>query len=267
MPIPNQNESQPQPGLMPPPSKPADRAGDQGDLDILTGSGINLKDEENAMLSERKQNAQQGLRNSVSFASGAGTASGDNSFDTDPRFGQATPVAEASISQEQQQKQEVQKATHRLAGRSQYHLTDPFLHCQPLLERSKKMAATIGCTVPLDGLKTLPAAQANIAVEVMAPDGTSIIVDRGQPILTPNKPLEPILTLLSMACREHVRGKTAHALTLSTHRRLHSHGVIPEEWTDIAQKENAAQLPEDGQGGWESADHHKTNKDSKSLTQ
>lgn len=246
---------------MPPPSKPADRTGDQGDLDAIASSGINLKDEENYMFKDRKF-SQQTQANTSSFSA---NTSGSNSFNEQNR--QNAEASSVSLgdgnvtSPEEEKEKALRQATHRLAARASHHLNDPFLTSGALVGKLGSTCKAHGCTFSHKGFYEASNASHNTLVEVMGPDGSSTIADKGQPLLDHKAPLEPLMVLLALGSREFLRGKLSLAFSLSRHRRMYAQGYIPPEWENMAKKEKV-QLPADGQAGWENPETytHSTSK-------
>ncbi|KAJ5921831.1 hypothetical protein N7516_009534 [Penicillium verrucosum] len=119
------------------------------------------------------------------------------------------------------------------ARRSQYHIQEPFLITKLLEQKLQKRGFDLGVRIPSEGLFH-PVPGRPQPIEVTGPDGSSV-VRTGQTILNQEgAPLVDILNLLSIATEERFRGVIDYASTLARSRRAHSHGVVPNEWKDVA---------------------------------
>ena len=248
-----------QAGAMGPPSRPSivDKATDMSDLsDVLAGSGIDLKAEEAALVS--RLNYEQQLGNSTAPVSGIYSPSlngsainqyygnrvqgdilsrnipgGRDSFYGAGTFNQpAVPYREDRDAAEEIRKQ----AIYAKAEREQYHLNNPFLEGANLSRRMFKQTSTAHVKVNQDGLfkgnqTSGPSTQAVMA----GPDHNEILtVHKSQDFLPFNSTLTPILTLLSLACKERLRLVVEDAAILAHGRRTGAHGIVPKDLSKIA---------------------------------
>lgn len=257
----------PPPGSMGPPSRPADKATDASELtDVLASSGIDVKEEEaylthgygNAQSQTQPQQQQhqqhqqhQPPRLPTSFnnsftsqASAASTVSAGNSF-TDqtqpkpittqtqnqfpvPPASHTEPKAPESAAADQKLRQDTYAAR-----REQYHLQSPLLETSVVEERVNKRGYELGVRIPAQGIYRPFPGQTGRPIEVSGPDGSSVIRN-GKTLLTHDAALGDIISLLSVACEDRFRAVVEHSASLAKNRRLHSHGSIPMEWSDVA---------------------------------
>jgi hypothetical protein len=120
------------------------------------------------------------------------------------------------------------------ARRAQYHLQEPFLLTKLLEQKLQKRGFELGVRIPSEGLFH-PVPGRPQPIEVTGPDG-SAVVRSGKTILNQDgAPLVDVLNLLSLSCEERLRGVVDYSSTLARSRRAHSHGVVPSEWSDVAQ--------------------------------
>jgi len=240
------------PGAMGPPSRPADKNTDAAELtDVLASSGIDVREEEafltrsfsgaNAQAQQvpRGQTPQHPPPLNTSFASqpSTGSLSASSSFgdlpNIKPVISEPAPQTPAPYKDPNQPT----RADTVAARRSQYHLQEPFLLAKLLEQRIQKRGYDIGVRIPSEGLFH-PVPGRPQPIEVTGPDGSSV-VRTGQTILNQEgAPLVDILNLMSLSCEERIRGVIDYSSSLARSRRAHSHGVVPDEWQDVAQPSN-----------------------------
>ncbi|PZD25113.1 DUF605 multi-domain protein [Pyrenophora tritici-repentis] len=259
-PQPYQHPNAPQPApqsSMPPPKLPYSKTGDSSELekanardldvnnisDVLTGSGIDLRAEEDNLL--------HNYRSFNSQATGS-TASANNSFNNwGQQSGhgayQGTGALSQEMTEEQQQAEFIRK--HEQAARilnesAQQPLNDPFLSASVLRHRIAKRGYDHGISINVDGLfdKIPDKGQQEIKRTTRAgSDGEQIIGLEAASLLNQNAPLVEILTLISLAAEERVRTVVEDAFALCQGRQNTSHGLIPPQLVDIAVVERDAQ--------------------------
>ncbi|KAJ5493565.1 Transcription initiation factor TFIID component TAF4 [Penicillium fimorum] len=242
------------PGTMGPPSRPADKTTDAAELtDVLASSGIDVREEE-AFLTQSfsGQNAQaqpphRGSQSqypppiNTSFTSQGftpGTPSASASFGDLPQIKPA--ITHDSFTGQSSQAHvpfkdpnEPTREDTIAARRAQYHIQEPFLITKLLEQKLQKRGFDLGVRIPSEGLFH-PVPGRPQPIEVTGPDGSSV-VRTGQTILNQEgAPLVDILNLLSISTEERFRGVIDYASTLARSRRAHSHGVVPNEWKDVA---------------------------------
>ncbi|KAF2849234.1 hypothetical protein T440DRAFT_534360 [Plenodomus tracheiphilus IPT5] len=245
---PNAQPPAPQ-GSMPPPKVPYSKTGDSSELekanardldvnnisDVLTGSGIDLRaEEDNLLLSYRSFNSQG--------TGTSGTPHGSFNWSQQGNHGafQGTGTLSQPMSQEQHEAEFLRK--HEQAARilnesAQQPLTDPFLQANVLRHRIAKRAYEHGITVHVDGLfdKIPDKTPRDVTRTTQAgANGEQIVGLEAASLLNQNAPLVEILSLLSLAAEERVRTLVEDSFALSQGRQNTSHGVIPPNLLDIA---------------------------------
>ena len=248
------NAPTPQPGpsgAMGPPSRPAvDKPTDINELgDVIAGTGIDLREEEAALVNYNKggQQRQDGGYN-------ANVAQSFNSLGAQPRdnyyspnypgdrstfYGGGTfnqqpepPKSTAELAAETRK-----KALRRKAEIKSYHLSDPFLAPKILLRLVGRLAQSNQVIVPTvgPGVNKWKPGDPTTRVEVQGPDKNVQVkmVTTGEYLHT-DSPYVEILSLLSLATEERLRGLVEDAATLAKGRRMGSSGVVPLELSDLA---------------------------------
>ena len=257
---------------MGPPSRPAEKKEDGVDpMDVLGGTGIDLREEEQYafQMYDSSFNSQQ-------TGSQAGTISASHSFTQFPPgneasfygAGPANAAAEAPTkTQTEHQAKAAEKAwrdaAHNLAVSRQRELNDPFLMIGIVHRKMEKVAREHGIGVNLDaggkmGTMRLPGDFPSPTVTTqtaVGPNG-SITTTKGT-FLPHDSLLVDQLALLSIATKHRLRGMIGDAARLARGRQTSSHGLVPEDWADVAAPSKAAHssiVAEDGpRTGWESA--------------
>jgi len=232
---------------MPPPKMPYSKTGDSSELekanardldvnnisDVLTGSGIDLRAEEE-LLNHRGSNIQgTGV---------SGTPHGSFNWSQQASHGafQGTGPLSQSMSQEQHQAEFLRK--HEQAARilnesAQQPLTDPFLLANVLRHRIAKRAYEHGIQVHVEGLfdKIPDKMPRDVTRTALAgANGEQIVGLEAASLLNQNAPLVEILSLLSLAAEERIRTVVEDSFALSQGRQNTSHGIIPPQLLDIA---------------------------------
>lgn len=244
------------PGSMGPPQRPADKqdkpekekATDINDLsDVIGASGIDLREEEN-YLAQTYQNQHQNNSFNTSFSQSPATLSPNNSFNalssgsfgSYPAFQGAGPVNQPPVSQKTVEEELFEKhkaAARALAEKGQQELNDPFCRGNTIRHKIGRHTYEQGVKFNVDGLydrinKDQP--QGVNGTQAAGPDGTGVVKAQAAALLDSNAPLTEILTLLSLATKERLRGILEDAHALSRARQLSSHGVVPPDFADIA---------------------------------
>lgn len=246
-------------GMMPPPTSRPQREYEYDVTDSLLGTGVNIRDEENALAEYYAgtfgQDARTGLPanapgNRASFY-GGGFAN--------------QPGAAATVSQKEFEAAEVERAwnesTARLAQTRAVEHNNPFLNYGNLHARMEKIAASHGIEINLDNKKkpeeqhlqksrnpvdygTVP--KATVATKT-GPDGS--LVNVYGTVLPPDCFLIDQLALLSLGTQHRMREIIADCDKIATHRQQNSHGVIPRAWADDGVPLEAAGLydPQDAE--------------------
>ncbi|KAF1837378.1 hypothetical protein BDW02DRAFT_577144 [Decorospora gaudefroyi] len=253
---PNGHQPAPQ-GSMPPPKVPYSKTADATELekanardldvnnisDVLTGSGIDLRAEEDNLLhSYRSFNSQ----------ASASTASAHASFNNgsqQPNHGafQGTGPLSQEMTKEQHEAEFIRKhaqAARILNESAQQPLTDPFLAASVLRHRVAKRAYDNGVAINVDGLfdKIPEKGPENITrITQAGANGEQIVGLEAASLLNQSAPLVEILALISLAAEERIRTVFEDAFALSQGRQNTSHGIIPPQMLDIAVVEENAQ--------------------------
>ena len=240
---------------MGPPSRPAaDKPTDINELgDVLAGSGVDLREEEAALLAygrpgQQRQDTIYGGSSTNSFGPSYSTpadnfyssnAPGDrNSFYGAGTFNQ--PAA-SYRSAEEIAASDRKKALRRKAEIKSYHLNDPFLLGGPLSQKLLTQAQNMQVQVPRNGLLV---AKPNGPHQLLVhgPDNNETLrMVKGQPLLHTEGSYVEILALISLAAEERMRGLVEDAATLAKGRRVGSHGIVPFDLAHLATGEGAVE--------------------------
>lgn len=245
-------------GGMGPPARPIDKPTDINELgDVMVGSGIDLREEEAALLNsygKQRQDAGYGTGSFGTYAppkenSYSRNVPGDRgSFYGAGSFNQA-PEPERSA--EDLADEIRRKSLRRKAEIHSYHLNNPFLSSGCLHKRLNKQALSMQVSIPKAGLlKSAPGRPAT-EIAIQGPDNNPVIkVVHGEDLVGIDAPLVELLSLLSLATEERIRGFVEDSATLAKGRRIGAHGVVPADLTDLAiptgSSEAVAGLPTPG---------------------
>jgi hypothetical protein len=242
--------------MMPPPPRPIkeereEKVGVDDINDSLFGSGISLKDEENyfhSMWNNRPAQGSFATDRSKSFAST--TLSPERSFNllqSGSSFGDqgsgafagtlGQPLTQEEIENEQKRKREA--AARAKAERDQHHLNNPFLLGNILRTKIQKQAYDAGVKVEVQGVYER-AEPPKVMVNKTGTNGVAALTSTPVLDAAPSKvdvgvPFEQLLSLLSLASGERIRGLVDDAYGLARVRRYGDHGrVVPAEFADLA---------------------------------
>ncbi|KAI5283198.1 hypothetical protein KEM54_002334 [Ascosphaera aggregata] len=244
--------------------------------DVLASSGIDVKEEEAYLTnayptttqpSATTQSARVPATVPPTYTPGAGIGGGSTSVAGTPGgTGAQTPVAtpggyfpaqqaqagtkvsqqpgEAATTAQQPPTAETLADEKRLedtlaARRSQYHLHNPFLQAQLIKDKIESRASELGVSWPSQGVYSASSPQGAGSrpppIEVVGPDGSSV-VKTGGTYMQYDAPLVDILSLVSLACEERIRGVIEQASALARSRRANSHGIIAEPWKPLGKQ-------------------------------
>jgi len=231
---------------MPPPPRPnkdeKEEKLDVNDIsDALFGTGVNLKDEENYLHNlynnRHSVNTSFGTQQ-TSF--GSSTVNGDGSFGAlGKSYGSsqngafAGTMGDEAASQEQVEREAVRKreaAARAKSERDQHHLNNPFLFGNVLRQRVDRLAKESGVSVDVQGTYVLQEPEARV---ITNSDHTEGIVKAGSKI-EQHAPFADVLSLISLAAGERLRGLMDEAYALSRARRYGDHGRVPPDLADLA---------------------------------
>lgn len=259
-----QQPQQPPPSSMPPPKVPYSKATDNTELekanardldvnnisDVLTGSGIDLRAEEDNLL--HSYGNRSGYGTSFNSQATGSTISPHSSFNNWSQQGghgafQGSGPLSQSMTQEQHESEFLRK--HEQAARilnesAQQCLTDPFCDANVLRHRMARRAYEHGIQVNVDGLfdKIPDKTPRDLTRTTQAgANGEQIVGLEAASLLNQNAPLVEILSLLSLAAEERIRTIVEDSFALSQGRQNTSHGIIPPQMLDIAVKEPDAE--------------------------
>lgn len=218
--------------------KGAERHMDINDLsDLVTSSGIDLREEENYLANSYRSSTALGHKlppqnNFDLLPPNQGTFSiGENRGSAG--FNRLTVSAQTA---EQELFEKHRKAARDLNEKRQFHLEDPFLWGASLRSRLHKVSSDTGVKLPMEGLfDRIPECQPGDVTRqtTTAPDGTIVTMSTPS-ILSRNAPLDGIISLLSLAANERVRGLLEDAYGMARGRRMGSDGIVPPDWADLA---------------------------------
>ena len=243
---------------MGPPSRPAaDKPTDINELgDVLAGSGVDLREEEAALLAygrpgQQRQDTGYGGSSFTTFGPSYKTPF-DNFYssnvpgDRSSFYGAGTfnQAAEPYRSADEIAAADRKKALRRKAEIKSYHLNDPFLWGASLSSRLLRQAQNMQVHVPQNGLFSPKISEQNIPHRLLVhgPDkNENLKVVKGESLLNMEAPYGEFLSLLSLAAEERIRGLVEDAATLAKGRRVGSHGIVPVELTDLAAGEGATE--------------------------
>jgi len=235
---------------MPPPKVPYSKTGDSSELekanardldvnnisDVLTGSGIDLRAEEDNLLHNYRS------FNSQASGSTASPHASFNNWSQQSGHGafQGTGALSQEMTKEQHEAEFIRK--HEQAARilnesAQQPLNDPFLSASVLRHRIAKRGYEHGIQINVDGLfdKIPDKGQQEIARTTAAgANGEQIVGLEAASLLNQNAPLVEILTLISLAAEERVRTIVEDSFALCQGRQNTSHGIIPPQMLDLA---------------------------------
>ena len=258
------------PNAMGPPGRPDNRPTDLNELgDVLFGAGVDLREEEAALLRSRESNTQKQHPN-LNFVDQLREASGRDPnakypFSRDNFYTNNVPGDRASFygsgtfnqpGQPEQSAEEMAKAKREHEARvaaeiKQYHLNRPFLQAGNLHKRLSENAANLHVQIPVKETEILRPSQPIMKpqeIKVVGPDENPVMkIVKGEPLLLLKNSLVDILSLISLASEERVRNLVEDAAVLARGRRTGSTGLVPQDLVDLAEKdvngEAAATLP------------------------
>ena len=252
--------------MMPPPPRPnrderEERVGVEEIGDSLFGSGINLKDEENYLHSmynnRHSQHDSFSTNQNTSFSSS--TISPNNSFNLltqgtsfgsqDVHHGALNGTlgqtqSQDSIELEQRRKRE--SAARAQAERRQHHLNNQFLQCNNVRKRMDRLAFKQGVAIDMTGCFVKHAdTNTNVMMNGTGSEGIVAVQDRmkeeskaPESVVNQGTAFEGLISLISLAAGERIRGLLDETYTLARARRFGDHGrVVPLDFADIAEGE------------------------------
>ncbi|KAL8684378.1 MAG: hypothetical protein Q9224_006392, partial [Gallowayella concinna] len=242
-----------QSGIMGPPSKPVDkdRPTDMNELsDVLMGSGVDLKEEEAALLNRHNQDGSFLTNGGHSFDShGSGTLinpgyNNHNVYSHNVHGGRDTFYGAGSFNQpavsyqsaEEKAEADRKAATRKKAEMAQYHLNEPFLRGMKVHNMMMTKARGCNISIPVEGMyRSQGQQQQGQQLYVCGPDKHDRLVTlKGEDLLNHDAPMVDLISLLSLAAEERIRTIIEDAAALAKERRTGSHGIVPLELLDVA---------------------------------
>lgn len=242
---------QPATGAMgPPPAKDRpQRTYEYEVTDSLLGTGVDIREEENALAEYYAgsfgQDSRTGFPANAPGGRGSFYGAGPaNQPGTAATTGQKE--FEAALAE-----QRWNESAARLSATRAIEQSDPFLQLANLHARAEKFARQYNLDLNLD-TKTQPVQKSRnpadypVAPKVSVttregPDGAMVSVYGS--VLPPDSFLIDQLALLSIATKHRVRELLEDADQIATTRQQTSHGVIPSDWADSAVPVDSAGLP------------------------
>lgn len=216
----------------------------QGFDEAIAGTGVNLEEEQaNLMNSSQSRETLNSLFSTGANNSNLGMSFG-SSFNSSNRT-DGLPDISPSLEVFGGSGQDLVEAEEdwRAGSRRQHHLVDLFLEGQDLEKKLNHIAYEQKLKTPKEGLFYATQGRPPQRTQVVAPDGSAEVIDKGQTILSSEKgsPLVPLMTLVSLACRDRLTGLVDRASRLAFERRNFSMGRVPLDWQDVAAVDGAAQ--------------------------
>lgn len=236
-------------GAMGPPSRPIDKPTDINELDdVLMGSGVNLRDEDEALTNQVQRQSQEAPkpypfpRNNYYAQHHPGDR---NSFYGGGTFNQPTAPYQSA---EEIAESDHKRLTRRRYEIQQYELASPFLMAASLKRRMDTEVNRMQVKFDDSGLFVPQQDLPPHKLAVQGPDGNDVIrVVQNEDILRCHSTLAEILSLISLAAEERLRAIVEDAATLAKGRKIGSHGIVPHDIADLAVgngvSETAAALP------------------------
>ena len=239
-------------------------------MDVLANAGVDLRAEESFAVSfyTAGYNSQPQFGKSGPNTTGAGfnqSSPGDAAS-----FYGAGPANQPGISTNGKTQEQIEEetakaawmaATNRLAQSRQHELQHPHTHVGALRNRMAKIAQENGLVLSTDKgqmpqLKLPHEFPSILELKTKAGPGGSLLVADGT-FLPQDTALADQLALMSLATNTRIRILLEETVALARSRRVGSHGVIPDEYKDIAVTQSPAAgtiVPENGpRHGFESS--------------
>lgn len=216
--------------------------------DVLVGSGIDLKEEEAALLGRFNLPSQrQAVAPNFGTSANSGAPLSYNTFnvlshgvtgDRSGSYGTATFSQQAAGHQptKESAESEQKRAIRHRAEKIQHHANDPFLMTGWVQQRLWHAVKREGIAKSNPGMAKF-AHHATGMNDISNPglDMNGLLsTSKGQDTFSHDAPLMEFFTLISLAAKERLRGLVEEAATLAKGRRMGSHGVVPLEFTELA---------------------------------
>lgn len=250
------------PGAMGPPTGRPQREYEYDVTDSLMGTGVNIRDEENALAEYYAGSYGQDARTGL-----PANEPGSRASFYGAGFANQPGVGDGGLSQKEFEAQEAERlfneSANRLAASRAIEHNDPFLNFANLHKRMQDVAQSHGLELNLDNKNNpqqahvqktrpvgdLPVPKLSVTTKV-GPDGALVAVNGS--VVPTDSYLADQLTLLSLGTKHRVRSLVAECDKLATHRQTTSHGKMPMSWSSEGGKsleEAGFYDPNDGPGG------------------
>lgn len=220
---------------------------------MLSGSGINLKEEESYLhgMWNNRFGAGESFGTNQSTSFGSSTLSPNNSFNyltQGTSFGSSgldgafagtmgRPQRQEEIEEEAKKKRA--EAARKKAEREQHHLNNQFLLGNCLRKRMHDRAQENAVRLDVQGVylrNPEPQLQAQVMTNGEKADG--VVEVKPESKIEAGVPYEHILSLVSLAAGERLRGLVDEAYGIARARQYGDHGrVVPPEFADVAEGE------------------------------
>ncbi|KIW04910.1 uncharacterized protein PV09_04081 [Verruconis gallopava] len=249
-------------GAMGPPERPQKPLDPNDITDMVALSGVDLRAEDEYLAqsylrstsfttsfgSQRSSTPSQGNNSSFTQWSQANYGS-QPAFEAGRPFNQP-PVTEKTLEDELREKHKRQ--ARKYAELRQVHMRDPFLAAQRVREQIEKRAYEEHVRFNQQGIRDIPVRppgelqpQDVQAKTMMGSDGTGLVAAKAEVsvrhTVEQDSPVIEVLSLLSLAANERLRTVLEDAFAVSRARRFGSHGVVPPEWSSIAEGSGPSQ--------------------------
>jgi hypothetical protein len=239
---------------MGPPERPAEKAKEQADnkatdvndlSDIVTASGINLREEED-YLTSLYRNRQNDLTQSASFGTtSSSTVSPESSFrlwsqgsyGSQSAFHGAGPLSQPTVSQktvEQEMEEKHKREARKLAESKSKHIQSPFLNLGDLRQKLSLKTYQNQVRFSADGRPQVSDQPRFYGTVMKGAEGIGIVQAKEASRVQFGSQLDDILSLVSLAAQQRLRDLVEDAVGAARARRYGSHGVVPPEWAPIA---------------------------------
>lgn len=224
--------------------------------DVITGSGIDIQREEEALLHSY-------------HSQGSSTTSANGSFQWSQQRNHGAyqgtgPLSQAMTKEEQEEEFREKQANvaHILAEASSVPLTDPFLLAAGVRGRMSKKVYENGVKLDLDGLfDKIPNAVQSVTRREMSGSGGEAVVElQATSLLNNGAPLVDLVSLISLAAEERIRTVIEDAFALAQGRRNTANGVVPPNLVDLVAVNNGeaqpveVSIPNISKTTWEASD-------------
>lgn len=213
--------------------------------DVFAGTGVNMKDEEDFL--SRSYGSSFGRNDASAPSSGAFMTRPNGNYDLLSRNTFENLGAQRSTFPENAPRQTAEEELtekHRRAAREvnerqQWHLQDSFLGGASMRLRMQTIARDNTLSLPIEGLFDLMNNRqpGTVTGQKMEGQDGGVEVDKAPSILNKDTHMEPIMTLLSLATKERLRGLMEDSYGLARGRQLGSDGVVPPQWAHLATAE------------------------------